>query len=150
MNSTRTFYALVISGIVFIIIGTLSVIDSNTPRKVSLDGKVPSGLTDTLTPIMSNGSYARILINGSIFNFKITDPDKNTVVSVNNQTYYKYELVAKKEGEYRLETKNVGPSVLNIQGEAQTKASQLAFGGQLMLIVTGIIVLGLGIRSKIR
>ena len=150
MNSTRTFYALVISGIVFIIIGTLSVIDSNTPRKVSLDGKVPSGLTDSLTPIMSNGSYARIVIDGSIFNLKITDPDKNTVVSVNNQTYYKYELIAKKEGEYRLETKNVGPSILTIQGEAQTKASQLAFGGQLMLIVTGIIVLGLGIRSKIR
>ena len=150
MNSTRTFYVLAISGIVFIIIGSLSVIDSNTPRNVSLDGKVPSGLTDTLTPIMSNGSYARIIINGSTFNFKITDPEKNTILSINNQTYYKYELIAKKEGEYKLETKNVGSSVLNIRGEAETKASQLAFGGQLMLIVTGIIILGLGIRSKIR
>src|SRR4249920_3592376 len=98
MNSTRTFYVLAISGIVFIIIGSLSVIDSNTPRKVSLDGKVPSALTDTLTLIMSNGIYARIIINESTFNFKITDPEKNTILSINNQTYYKYELIAKKEG----------------------------------------------------
>jgi hypothetical protein len=55
-------------------------------------------------------------------------------------------LVANKEGEYRFETKNLGSSVLNIDGEVETKASALAFGGQMMLLITGIIVLGIGMK----
>jgi hypothetical protein len=39
---------------------------------------------------------------------------------------------------------------LSITGSAFTKGSQIALAGQLMLIVTGIIVLGLGLRAKLR
>jgi hypothetical protein len=45
---------------------------------------------------------------------------------------------------------NLGSSDLNIAGSAFTKGSQIALGGQLMLIVTGIIVIGLGLRAKFR
>jgi hypothetical protein len=57
-------------------------------------------------------------------------------------------LVAKKEGEYRIETKNIGTSVLLIDGYVESKASTLAIGGQMMLLITGIIVLGFGIKTR--
>ncbi len=44
----------------------------------------------------------------------------------------------------------MGNNLLNIYGTAETKAIPLAFGAQMMLIITGIILAGLGIRSKLR
>ena len=148
MDVTRkkTFYILMASGVAFIVIGAASMIDSNIPRKVPLDSTLGANLTDVITPIMNKGSVGEIIIDGSRFNFKIEDPDKSIVVSVTNQSHYKYNLVANKEGGYRFETKNLGSSVLNIDGEVETKASALAFGGQMMLLITGIIVLGIGMK----
>lgn len=136
------------SGIAFIIIGAASVIDSNIPRKVALDSTLKTNSTDVVTPIMNRGSIGEVIIEGSKFNFKIEDPDKSVVVSVTNQSHYKYSLVAKKEGEYRIETKNIGTSVLLIDGYVESKASRLAIGGQMMLLITGIIVLGFGIKTR--
>ena len=137
-----------ISGIAFIVIGAASMIDSSIPRKVALDSTLEANLTDVVTPIMNKGSVGEIKIDGSTFNFKIKDPDKTVVVSVTNQSRYKYSLVANKEGEYRFETKNVGSSILNIDGEVESKASTLAIGGQMMLLITGIIVLGFAIKTR--
>jgi len=97
---------------------------------------------------MNRGSIGEVIIEGSRFNFKIEDPDKSVVVSVTNQSHYKYSLVAKKEGEYRFETKNIGTTVLLIDGYVESKASTLAIGGQMMLLITGIIVLGFGIKTR--
>jgi hypothetical protein len=47
-----------------------------------------------------------------------------------------------------METKNTGDSEVKIEGEVETKASPLAFGGQMMLLITGIIVLGIGMKSR--
>ena len=142
----KTFYILMASGVAFIVIGAASMIDSNIPRKVALDSTLGANLTDVITPIMNKGSVGEIIIDGSRFNFKIEDPDKSIVVSVTNQSHYKYNLVANKEGEYRFETKNLGSLALNIDGEVETKANALAFGGQMMLLITGIIVLGIGMK----
>jgi hypothetical protein len=149
MTRKKTFYVLILSGIAFIIISTASMIDSNIPRKVALDSKLNPSLTDIVTPIMNKGSVGKIIIDGSKFDFKIEDPDKSVIVSVTNRSNYEYNLIANKGGEFRVETKNTGNSVLNIEGEVETKASYLAFGGQMMLLITGIIVLGIGIKSKI-
>lgn len=150
MSREKTFYILMISGIVFVIIGTLSIYDSNIPRAASLDGSVKTNATDILTPIMNPGSKANITINGSRFDFAVYGPDKELILSVKNMTYFNYDLVANKSGEFRFEIKNIGTSSLNIMGSAETKASPLALGAAMMLIITGIIVAGLGIRSKIR
>lgn len=150
MSREKTFYILIISGIVFVIIGTLSIYDSNIPRAASLDGSVKTNATDILTPIMNPGSKANIAINGSRFDFAVYGTDKELILSVKNMTYFNYDLVANKSGEFRFEIKNIGTSSLNIIGSAETKASSVALGAAMMLIITGIIVAGLGIRSKIR
>ena len=150
MSREKTFYILIISGIVFVIIGTLSIYDSNIPRAASLDGSVKTNATDILTPIMNPGSKANIAINGSRFDFAVYGPDKELILSVKNMTYFNYDLVANKSGEFRFEIKNIGTSSLNIMGSAETKASPVALGAAMMLIITGIIIAGLGIKSKIR
>ena len=150
MSREKTFYILIISGIVFVIIGTLSIYDSNIPRAASLDGSVKTNATDILTPIMNTGSKAKITINGSRFDFALYGPDKEIILLVKNMTFFNYDLVANKSGEFKFEIKNIGTSSLNIMGSAETKASPLALGAAMMLIITGVIVAGLGIRSKIR
>ena len=150
MSREKTFFILIISGIVFVIIGTLSIYDSNIPRAASLDGSVKTNATDILTPIMNPGSKANIAINGSRFDFAVYGTDKELILSVKNMTYFNYDLVANKSGEFRFEIKNIGTSSLSIMGSAETKASPLALGAAMMLIITGIIIAGLGIRSKIR
>jgi hypothetical protein len=150
MSSKLIFYVLIISGVVFITIGTISIYDSNIAKPVSIDGIIKVGENDTLTPIMEVGSNAKISLSGSYFDFTIYDPDKNIILSVKNRTNLSYNLVANKSGEFRLETQNIGKNLLNMYGTAETKAIPLAFGAQMMLIITGIILAGLGIRSRFR
>jgi hypothetical protein len=88
MSREKTFYILIISGIVFVIIGTLSIYDSNIPRAASLDGSVKTNATDILTPIMNPGSKANITINGSRFDFAVYGSDKELILSVKNMTYF--------------------------------------------------------------
>jgi hypothetical protein len=148
VSRKKTFYILLISAIAFIVIGATSMIDSAIPREVSLDITLDANSTDVVTPIMNKGSVGNIIIDGSKFNFKIEDPNKSVLVSVTNQSHYEYDLIANNEGEYRFETKNVGTSQLNIDGEVESKAPPLAFAGQMMLLITGIIVLGFGIKTR--
>jgi hypothetical protein len=150
MSSNLIFYVLVLSGLAFIIIGTMSIYDSNIAKSVSINGTIKVGDKDILTPIMDVGSKAKITLTGSSFNFTIYDPDKEIILSVKNRTNLNYSLVANKPGEFKLETENMGKNLLNIYGTAETKAIPLAFGAQMMLIITGIILAGLGIRSKLR
>jgi hypothetical protein len=148
MSRKKTFYILMISGIAFILIGGISMIDSSIPRKVSLSSTLDTNRTDVITPIMNKGSIGKIVIDGSKFNFNIEDPNKSVIISITNQSHYEYDLVANNEGQYKLETRNIGDSILKIDGEVETKASPLALGGQLMLLITGIIVLGIGMKAK--
>lgn len=150
MSSKLIFYVLVLSGLAFIIIGTISIYDSNKARPVSINGTIKVDEKDTLTPIMDIGSKAKITLTGSSFDFTIYDPNEEIIVSVKNRTNLNYYLVAEKPGEFKLETQNMGKNLLNIYGMAETKAIPLAFGAQMMLIITGIILAGLGIRSKLR
>jgi len=103
---------------------------------------------DVVTPIMNKGNVGKIIIDGSEFDFKIESPDNEIIVSVTNRSHYEYDLVANNEGQYRIETKNTGNSTLQIDGDVETKASPLAFVGHMMLLITGIIVLGIGIKSR--
>ena len=43
---------------------------------------------------------------------------------------------------------NTGTSELTIAGHAKTKGSEIAFGGQMMLVITGIIVAGFSLRLR--
>jgi hypothetical protein len=148
LSRKATFYAVLAAGIAFIAIGIASVLYNNTPVDVPLTGTIKPSMTDILTPNMNIGNTAHIVINGSISNVIITDPNKQLIKSAEAVSNFAYNLIAKKEGIYRIEIKNIGTSELAISGHAMTKGSEISFGGQMMLVITGIIVTGFSLRLR--
>ncbi len=150
MLASKVFYAAMAAGIAFIVIGVASSIYTNTAVDVPLDNTVRPGMPDIITPDMNVGSTASIMVTGSTFNVKIEDPDGQVVRAESNVTSFSHNLTAQKAGEYRIEIVNTGNSDLTVTGHAQTKSGPLGLTGALMLMITGVIVVGLGLRFKNR
>ena len=149
-SKSRIFYILLGAGVSFIIIGSASALYTLTPIPVSLNGTVGAGQSDTLTPNMNVGNPVVLSVAGSNSSIEIVDPENEVIRSVTNTANFQYNFTAQTDGQYLISIENLGRSDLSITGSAFTKGSQIALGGQLMLIVTGIIVLGLGLRAKLR
>jgi hypothetical protein len=146
----KAFYALFAAGLSFIIIGTTSAVYNSVPVEVPMDNSIQPNKIDIITPDMNMGNTANLTVTGSLFNITIADPDRKVIRSDNESSYFHYILVAQKEGEHTITVKNVGNSQLDIVGSAYTKGNPIAFSGQMMLIITGVIVAGLGLKLKNR
>lgn len=146
----KAFYALLAAGLSFIIIGTTSAVYNSVPVEVPMDNSIQPNKIDIITPDMNMGNTANLTVTGSLFNITIADPDRKVIRSDNESSYFHYILVAQKEGEHTITVKNVGNSQLDIVGSAYTKGNPIAFSGQMMLIITGVIVAGLGLKLKNR
>jgi len=144
------FYAAMVAGAAFIAIGIASSIYATEAVDVRLDNTLRPGLSDDITPDMNVGNTASITVSGSTFDIQIQDPDKQLITSKSNATSFSYDLTAQKAGEYHIGVKNTGKADVVIAGHAQTKSSPLGLSGALMLLVTGVIVIGLGLRSSRR
>jgi hypothetical protein len=149
-SKSRIFYALLGAGVSFIIIGSASALYTLTPIPVSLNGTVEAGESDTLTPNMNVGNPVVLSVTGSKSSVEIVDPEQDIIRSINNTSSFQYNFTAQIDGQYLITIENLGSSDLSITGSAFTRGSQIALVGQLMLIVTGIIVLGLALRAKLR
>lgn len=148
--ASKIFYAALAAGIAFIAIGAASSIYTNTAVDVPLDNVVGPGMPDIITPNMNVGSTASIMVAGSTFNVTIMDPDRQVIASANNAESFSYDLTAQKAGEHRIEIVNTGNSDLTVSGHAQTKSSPLGLTGALMLMITGVILVGLSLRFRNR
>jgi len=146
----KTFYALLSAGVAFILVGAISAFYNSIPVEVPIGNSVQPGKTDVLTPNMNVENTANVTIKGSAFSIAIADPDGKVIKSGNNLSDFHYIVVAKKEGEHTITIRNTGNSQLSIEGSAYTKGNPIAFSGQIMLIVTGVIVTGLSLRLKSR
>lgn len=146
----KAFYVLLAAGLSFIIIGTVSAVYNSVPVEVPIDNSIQPNKIDIITPNMNMGNTANLTVTGSLFNITIVDPDRKVIRSDNESSYFHYILVAQKEGEHTITVKNVGNSQLDIVGSAYTKGNPIAFSGQMMLIITGVIVTGLGLKLKNR
>lgn len=150
MLAGKLFYAAMAAGVAFIVIGAASSVYTNTAVDVPLDNTVGPGLPDIITPDMNVGSTASIIVSGSTFNITIFDPDRQVIRSESGISSFNYDLTAQKAGKYRIEIVNTGSTDLIVSGHAQTKASPLSLTVALMLMVTGVIVIGLGLRFRNR
>jgi hypothetical protein len=148
MLASKVFYIAVAAGIAFIAIGVASSIYSNMPVDVPVDNIIRPGTVDIITPDMNVGSTASISMSGATFHIEITDPDGQVIESRSSNSSFSYDLTAQKAGQHRITINNTGPSELTIEGHAQTKSSPLGLSGALMLVVTGIITIGLGLRFR--
>lgn len=148
ISRKTTFYLVLSAGIVFIAIGIASVLYNNTPVDVPLNGTLKPRAKDILTPNMNTGDIADIIVKGTGFSISIKDPNQQLIKSQNGISSFHYKFAAKKEGVYQVEIMNTGSSELTIEGHAKTKGSEIAFGGQMMLVITGIIVAGFSLRLR--
>ena len=142
------FYGLLIAGIVFIAIGIVSVYYSNSSVKVAVNGIIKPDSFDILSPNMERGDSAFISVSGSLFNMSITYPNKTEVTLTESLSAYSFNLTALQDGEYFIEINNLGNSDILIDGFAFTKGNNLSLIGQIMLIITGIVIAALGIRTR--
>jgi hypothetical protein len=74
------------------------------------------------------------------------DPSKQLIKSVDAMSNFKFNFTAKREGVHTIEIRNIGSSELTVGGHAKTKGNEIAFIGQMMLIITGIVVTGFSLR----
>ena len=142
------FYGLLIAGIVFIAIGILSIYYSNTSVKVDIDGIINPDSVDILSPNMERGGTAFISVSGSLFNMSITYPNKSEIILTASSSDYSFNLTADQDGEYFIEINNLGKSNILVDGYAFTKGNNLSLIGQIMLIITGMVIAVLGVRTK--
>src|SRR5215203_399303 len=136
------FYGLLIAGIVFIAIGIISIYYSNSSVKVDVDGIIKPNAVDILSPNMEKGDSAVISVSGSRFNMSILYPNKTDVTLTESSSAYSFNLTAAQNGEYFIEINNL------VDGYAFTKGNNLSLIGQIMLIITGIVIAALGIRTR--
>jgi hypothetical protein len=144
----KIFYATTIAGAAFIAIGIASSLYSGVPVDVPLDYVVRPGQIDVISPDMNVGSTANLSLQGSSYEVTVTDPDGRELLLERGNSTFNYDLTAQRAGEYRIVVNNTGTTDLTIDGRADTKSSPLGLTGALMLIVTGIIVIGLGLRFR--
>lgn len=121
---------------------------SEVPVDVPLDYVVRPGQIDVITPNMNVGNTASLALQGSSYEVTVTDPEGRELFLDRGNSTFNYELTAQRAGEYRIVVNNTGTTDLTIDGRADTKSSPLSLTGALMLIVTGVIVIGLGLRFR--
>jgi hypothetical protein len=148
MLAGKVFYIAIAAGIVFIAIGIASSVYSNVPVDVPLDNTIRPGTVDVITPDMNVESTASISVSGTTFHIEIKDPDGQVIESRSGNSTLIYDLTAQKAGQHTITINNTGTSDLTIAGHAQTKSTPLGLIGALMLVVTGIITIGIGLRFR--
>jgi hypothetical protein len=146
MPASKLFYIAIAAGIAFIAIGTATIIYSNIPVGVPLDNTIAPGIVDVITPDMNVENTASISVSGDTFHIEIKDPDGQVIESRSGNSTFNYDLTAQKAGQHIITVNNTGTSDLTIAGHAQTKSTPFGLVGASMLVVTGIITIGLGLR----
>lgn len=144
----KVFYATTIAGAIFIAIGIASSVYSGVPVDVPVDGVVRPGQIDVISPEMNVGSTASLTVQGSSYEVTVTDPEGRELILERGNSTFNYELTAQRDGEYKILVNNTGTTDLTLTGRAETKSSPLGLTGALMLVVTGVIVIGLGLRFR--
>jgi hypothetical protein len=138
-----------IAGSIFIGIGIASIIDSNIPRFVQISEIIKPNQSGIFTPDMNIGNIANIFFNKSSASIVITDPLNKVIINKTQQNKSFNETIKSgKDGKYKILITNIGNTDIDLSLGAFSKASSIAFSGQMMLIITGIIIIMLGIRMR--
>lgn len=140
-----------IAGFIFIGIGIASIIDSTIPRFVEISEMIKPNQSGIFTPDMNSGNIANIHANGSESTILVIDPNNKLIINkTNNNKVFNETVIASVDGKYKIQVINEGNMILNLNLGAFSKASPIAFSGQMMLIITGIVVIGLGFRTRMQ
>ena len=137
------------AGSIFIGIGIASIADSNIPRFVQISEIIKPNQTGIFTPDMNTGNIANIFFNRSDASIVIISPNNAVIMNkTQDNQIFNETIKAENNGKYKIGITNTGNTDLSLNLGAFSKASPIAFSGQMMLIITGIIIIGLGMRMR--
>ena len=137
------------AGSIFIGIGIASIADSNIPRFVQISEIIKPNQTGIFTPDMNIGNIANIFFNRSDASIVIMSPNNAVIMNkTQDNQVFNETIKAENNGKYKIGITNTGNTDLALNLGAFSKASPIAFSGQMMLIITGIIIIGLGMRMR--
>ena len=138
-----------VAGSIFIGIGIASIADSNIPRFVQISEIIKPNQTGIFTPDMNTGNIANIYFNRSDASIVIMSPNNKVIMNqTQDNQIFNETIKAENNGKYKIGITNTGNTDLSLNLGAFSKASPIAFSGQMMLIITGIIIIGLGMRMR--
>ena len=138
-----------VAGSIFIGIGIASIADSNIPRFVQISEIIKPNQTGIFTPDMNTGNIANIYFNRSDASIVIMSPNNAVIMNkTQDNQIFNETIKAENNGKYKIGITNTGNTDLSLNLGAFSKASPIAFSGQMMLIITGIIIIGLGMRMR--
>jgi hypothetical protein len=137
------------AGSIFIGIGIVSIADSNIPRFVQISEIIKPNQTGIFTPDMNTGNIANISFNRSDASIVIMSPNNEVIMNkTQDNQIFNETIKAENNGKYKIGITNTGNTDLSLNLGAFSKASPIAFSGQMMLIITGIVIIGLGMRMR--
>ena len=137
------------AGSIFIGIGIVSIADSNIPRFVQISEIIKPKQTGIFTPDMNTGNIANISFNRSDASIVIMNPNNDVIMNkTQDNQIFNETIKAENNGKYKIGITNTGNTDLSLNLGAFSKASPIAFSGQMMLIITGIVIIGLGMRMR--
>ena len=151
MSSKRTIIGLII-GIAIMTLGGASLILHTGLHTDDFQDVIEVGSPAHYTIPAPNHTPQSMIITGDTFDLKLESP--STGLQIPNMTSYKNELkldwVHVQDGETKIEIQNTGNTELEITGVITTSYQPEIFTLDLMVMITGILVIGFSMGFTLR
>jgi len=151
MLSKRTIIGLMI-GIAIIALGGASLIIHTGLHTDDFQDVIEVGALAHYTIPAPNHTPQQMMITGDAFDLKLSSP--STGLQIPNVTSYKNELklnwVHISDGETKIQIQNTGNTELEITGVITTSYQPEIFTLDLMVMITGVIIIGFSLGFTLR
>jgi len=151
MSSKRTIIGLII-GIAIMTLGGASLILHTGLHTDDFQDVIEVGALVHYTIPAPNHTPQSMIITGDTFDLKLESP--STGLQIPNMTSYKNELkldwVHVQDGETKIEIQNTGNTELEITGVITTSYKPEIFTLDLMVIITGLVIIGFSMGFTLR
>ena len=151
MLSKRTIIGLIV-GIAIIALGGVSLIIHTGLHTDDFQDVIEVGALAHYTIPAPNHTPQQMMITGDAFDLKLSSP--STGLQIPNVTSYKNELklnwVHISDGETKIQIQNTGNTELEITGVIITSYQPEIFTLDLMVMITGVIIIGFSLGFTLR
>jgi len=89
-------------------------------------------------------------INGSSFHVKLKSPDDGLQVDDEFKNHINFTWYSLEDGQHTINITNTGGSILQVAGKLQATTSSFEFISHLIVITSGVIIVGLSAAFSIR
>ena len=150
MLTKRTIIGIIVGSII-IALGAVSLIVNLGPITINENYFVETGaMTSYTIPAPANTSQSMKII-GNAFNLKLESPGSGLQIPENSyEKELKLDWVHFEDGETKIQIQNTGNTELEITGTLIRSSDPIWFTYDLMVIITGIVVIGFSMGFTLR